>query len=228
MTRLPANVPPTLFHFTSERYGLEAIRSRSVKVAKITELNDPFEFVGPITEPFSSRFYMKRWKEEIAGEYGIVCLSAMWTHPLLWAHYADSHRGLCLAFDVDQTEEFLPVEYVDRRPTWEEFGYPGFNSLDEDGYARLVHLKFDAWAYENEWRTFVEFNQCTVKDGRHFMPFQPRMKLSKVIMGSRSTSTRSEVRDHLADLASTVEIFKSRPGFKTFEVVRNQSEGSWV
>lgn len=33
-----------LYYFTTERYALEAIRDQRLKIARLNELNDPFEF----------------------------------------------------------------------------------------------------------------------------------------------------------------------------------------
>jgi hypothetical protein len=35
-----------LYHFIRERFGLEAIRDSRLKISRINELNDPFEFLG--------------------------------------------------------------------------------------------------------------------------------------------------------------------------------------
>ena len=35
-----------LFHFRDEHFGLKSIKERRLKVARIMELNDPFELLG--------------------------------------------------------------------------------------------------------------------------------------------------------------------------------------
>ena len=37
-------------------------------------------------------------RDELARNSRILCLSAEQCHPLQWAHYADSHKGVCLHF----------------------------------------------------------------------------------------------------------------------------------
>ena len=32
--------------------------------------------------------------------FGVVCLSSLWNHPLLWAHYADAFQGLCFGLEI--------------------------------------------------------------------------------------------------------------------------------
>jgi hypothetical protein len=38
-----------LYHFLNAEYGLLNIRHRRLKIARINELNDPFEFLGVAT-----------------------------------------------------------------------------------------------------------------------------------------------------------------------------------
>src|SRR4051812_20082149 len=45
---------------------------------------------------------------------GLVCFSRNWIDPVLWSHYAQRHRGLCLGFDVKRDEIEL-VDYFDDR-----------------------------------------------------------------------------------------------------------------
>lgn len=60
----------------------------------------------------------KRYKE-ILEHIGIFCLSPYNDNMLMWSHYADSHKGICLQFN--RKHEFFknaePVEYTDNIPT---------------------------------------------------------------------------------------------------------------
>ena len=38
---------------------------------------------------------------------GIFSLSKTFSHPLLWAHYADSHRGFCIEYELDTIQQKL-------------------------------------------------------------------------------------------------------------------------
>ena len=41
-------------------------------------------------------------KDILEDEYGITCFSEVNDDILMWSHYADSHRGICLEFDRDK------------------------------------------------------------------------------------------------------------------------------
>lgn len=38
-------------------------------------------------------------------KYGVFCASSDCNNELLWAHYADSHKGICIGFDAKKLEE---------------------------------------------------------------------------------------------------------------------------
>ena len=42
-------------------------------------------------------------QEQIGLQYRVYCLSAKGDLPLVWAHYADCHRGVCLEFSTDNS-----------------------------------------------------------------------------------------------------------------------------
>jgi len=75
------------------------------------ELNDPFEFLGVDLSDPDFRRQIKATKKTLSESRGLLCFSKNWHNPVLWGHYADKHRGICLGFDMP---EDLPtkVDYV--------------------------------------------------------------------------------------------------------------------
>lgn len=86
-----------LYHFLNAEYGLLNIRHRRIKVGRINELNDPFEFLGAATKSASLRRRYQRLKDGLNDYMGLVCFSANWNNPVQWGHYADRHRGTHIA-----------------------------------------------------------------------------------------------------------------------------------
>ena len=103
-----------LYHFLNERYGLEDLREKRLKIGRIMELNDPFEFMGADLSDRSFRESMEKTKRDLSEKLGILCFSEIWNHPVQWAHYADGHKGLCLGFDIPD-HLLAAVNYVDER-----------------------------------------------------------------------------------------------------------------
>ena len=89
-----------VYHFVSEEYGLDNLRKQRLRIARIDELNDPFEFVGADLSDDGFRQAVESMKTHYSKTHGILCFSESWKNPVQWAHYADKHRGLCLGFDV--------------------------------------------------------------------------------------------------------------------------------
>lgn len=92
-------------------------------------------------------------KRQVVNEMGVLCFSASATHPLLWAHYADSHKGVCLEYD----SEVRPVK------GWKKYHYypirySSGRQLDvlslgwEQAFFSLIAVKSDDWSYEEEYR----------------------------------------------------------------------------
>lgn len=73
---------------------------------------------------------------------------------LLWSHYADGHRGICLQFDkAILLANYLckPVTYTTNLPSFEEYA-----AADGESFAELVVFrKAKQWEYENEWRILI-------------------------------------------------------------------------
>lgn len=110
----------------------------------------------------------QRALEQAAASLGVCCLTAPSSspterrvtsprHPLMWAHYADSHKGICFQFhttrDPGMFGEFLPMHYSD------DFVRLPFNvdeAMREIQLKRLLYKKSTAWAYEHEFRRLME------------------------------------------------------------------------
>jgi len=69
---------------------------------------------------------------------GLLCFSRHWHNPVLWAHYADSHKGLCLGFDVPDGDR--DVAYVERPIK--------LTHLDLSVADSMLFTKYEHWRYE--------------------------------------------------------------------------------
>jgi len=182
------------------------------------ELNDPFEFLGVDLSDREFRKALKKTKADISKTKGILCFSKTWRNPVLWGHYADKHKGICLGFEVPRSV-LGKVKYVDSRPSRPDV-------LDEAFMKRLLFTKFSHWQYEQEYRVYVQLEEEI--DGLYYSEFSDQLALKRVIVGDQSSITRSQVSDALGSLVNDVEMFKARAGFRSFEVVRNKNSAMWA
>ena len=89
-----------VYHFTKADYAQKNLRNRRLKIAEFHDLNDPFELLGAELTKSTHRQIFSGWKETIEKKWGVLCFSRSWHNPVLWSHYSDKHRGICLGFDV--------------------------------------------------------------------------------------------------------------------------------
>ena len=85
---------------------------------------------------------------------GVACFSATNTELLMWAHYADGHRGFCLEFATleDPFKSAREVYYRQEAPEISPVAMiEGKTGADELVNAMMV-TKFESWRYEQEWR----------------------------------------------------------------------------
>lgn len=93
---------------------------------------------------------------------GVYSLSKTATDELLWAHYANSHQGFCLEFDLRQllsykleNEEVLDVEYVSSPPIISISEFSASGSASQSLLKKLTATKSLRWSYEEEIRICV-------------------------------------------------------------------------
>jgi hypothetical protein len=149
-------------------------------------------------------------------------------NPLLWAHYADCHRGVAIEFDASfKSEEPLfqtarPVKYqrqVPRAYSRKDFieDALGLKSLPAEAQAFLPLLltKSIEWSYEREWRIVrvaSEEPQGLFTD----LPFCPRA-LTKIHLGCRvSNRNRKAIKRLATGKFAHVEVHQAHPLEKRF------------
>jgi hypothetical protein len=87
--------------------------------------------------------------ESVRDWLALYCVSGTATSALMWSHYADSHRGICIGFasDVDVFGKAQPVIYSHVRHTVDPV-----HDSNEQRLANSLLLKSADWKYEKEWR----------------------------------------------------------------------------
>ena len=83
-------------------------------------------------------------------ERRIYCLTPDCKSMLMWSHYAGNHRGICLAFGVDNPlfSRARRVAYRSVYPRW----MPHEFEIKQDLTITLILTKAMEWSYEHEYR----------------------------------------------------------------------------
>lgn len=166
---------------------------------------------------------------------GIFSMSANPVQPLMWAHYADSHKGLCIGFrevagsKLANADHCLPVIYSDQLPVVDAAGLSTTMSFAADGegrlytagvkvsfndrtFQRVVTTKPTCWSYEEEFRYIEPFGGVTEWPG----------ELAEVTFGWRCPDVRRQhyialLKQHVPN---DVSLFEMRPGTGSNALVR--------
>lgn len=209
-----------LYHYIGPRWGIEAIKNARIKITRLDECNDPFELWGCWQRDPILRKQISNWKTTMSTRYGLLCFSKTWQSPLMWSHYADRHRGLCLGFDVNEAN-VQKVDYAEDRIKLPK-------KISEEKMNSLLFTKYSGWAYEKEWRSWARLEE---KDDDHFFAdFGENITLREVFVGPLSTVSRKEVVSALREKDQKAFVVKTRLAFLSFKVVENRDfrERDWV
>lgn len=134
-------------------------------------------------------------EERIEQIIGVFCLTDSPSNLPMWAHYADSHRGIVIGFDT--SHEFFQrtnssdggpchlkkVIYCDQRPS---LMFSGLRAED------IFLTKGLDWRQESEWRMFAQLNSgeqvniSALGDAVHLFPY-PREAVTRIIVGTSAS-----------------------------------------
>jgi hypothetical protein len=165
---------------TTDHIAKHALRSVDALVAEIRyNAGDPdYEIDDP--EQYLLGRYVHR---EVLRRYdrGIVSLAKRANCPLMWSHYADQHKGICIGYSAPADVSLEPVSYGGARSIKASLIR---DMVDGDvAAARAVDKavllkKAQAWRYEQEWRLIGD-------RGIH----DSQLELEEVVFGMRCPET---------------------------------------
>ena len=137
---------------------------------------DKLELQQRIVKVSISEFF-----KEFCASFRICCLSKSYQSILMWSHYAENHKGMCLVFDKDKDPNFFrhagSVLYSNVH-----YGMH-FHNLH---YANALTVKFEDWQYEEEVRLLTTQDDI-VEQGfeNSLIPFDPK-SLVEIIFGAKA------------------------------------------
>jgi hypothetical protein len=155
----------------------QSILPRNMKRQALRELDNPVLF---------RKMYKHIANEKIA-KSKVTCFSKNYTNTLMWSHYADQHRGVCLEFNGSMEPSnilergvamILNVNY-DRTDTI------NYNHEKERAIVDLFTRKSFDWRYEEEVRIIVVDDSKYHKFNRDF--------LTGVVFGCRTSEPDQEI-----------------------------------
>jgi hypothetical protein len=172
------------------------------------------------------KVYQKKYEEEILFpsqdlHYGVLSMSTMWDSKLLWAHYADSYKGVCYGFNEEKMRNSDlfgkggPVIY------YEDDKFPFIDPNDEDfmkkGFIE-THSKSIDWKYEDEYRLFKLFFPNTPSNDDQIKEV-PNDFFTDITLG---IMTSKEDRNEIIELAKSknIKVYQSIKVPLSFKIER--------
>lgn len=155
----------SLYNYTSININtIKSILNEQLWLSHTNSFNDP---VDPSIKQF------KKYKEDynyLLDSIKVGCLTTKKDNTLMWSHYADKHRGICIEYDIGKIYEKdnLIINKVNyNMPIITHKSIVDNETLEIDNINRLIELfslKSNEWKYEKEYR-ILYYDKERKKDG---------------------------------------------------------------
>jgi hypothetical protein len=151
--------------------------------------------------------------DNIRNNLKIFCLSEINNNVMMYSHYADSHRGICLEFSVSNDSFYDCLDYV--RYTKNVPVFHGFNDdikLIRNELKEIeVLTKSCSWSYEKEWRIIID-------NSSHVQKFSSNI-LTSIIFGYKTSDYDKLVIENIIKKRSpSIQLQKVIKKGKSFEL----------
>lgn len=189
--------PPRLYRYRSLQnfdHEIKAIERAYLFCAAFTSLNDPMEGLftsSPRLRESENYRTIRRSLVENKLQMGMCSFSEVRNHELMWAHYADQFRGICIAYSLSKLLYRLPDNISFVRMFYNETEPTVHRSRKEASDLAKMTLSYKnyRWLYEREWRMFAQLGRTHYRD---------TACVTSVYLGSRiSNAHRDEIANRL-------------------------------
>ena len=167
-------------YYSAAGRGKENLEKNTICFSDIDKFNDPFEGIGKYlydVSPEEQAYWdsigsdlpkslSERFSEEsrnaLKFKQRVWCVTETYTNELMWAHYADSHKGFCVGYTEESIRKvcnkFEKVLYCENPTAIDIRGDIGMDAIE-----RLLFQKDTSWIYENEWRALYTLQRTDVE-----------------------------------------------------------------
>ncbi len=131
---------------------LKSLQKRMIWASQVDQLNDPYEL-----------FFIDNTGTDIYTNFRktlcVCCFSKNKDEILMWSHYANDHKGVCLEWDIDfekMKDCLLEIDYNNEITTLQKVDRldSGHLSINIKTNGKFIFSKFKTWEYEEEMRFF--------------------------------------------------------------------------
>lgn len=188
------NIPKSLYKYYSfHENKIETLKNNKIHFSEPKGFNDPFDCSCEVLDPNViideirrksgllqiDKYYfdkgieiLKKTIDEINNGYITCCFSEDYKSILMWSHYANSHNGFCIEYNLLESPQrvinsLYPILYNDYRPnlTQDILKYINDHQYVIGNIIFSTYLnKAKVWSYEREWRIIHSKNLFFRKD----------------------------------------------------------------
>lgn len=154
-------------YYALNEFSLDALKNSYFYLSNPKDFNDPFDcnrnLILEEQRELKDCEYIELLND--ISDIGIVCFSENGMEPLMWSHYTNSYKGICLKINTELLIKRLSDEQILKAVIYSE--NPNSISINAP-FAKYYQyfLKLNNWNYEKEWR-FLH-NHPNLSDNRIF------------------------------------------------------------
>lgn len=225
-----------VYKFLPAKYAVQDLLRRQIKISTFPDMNDPFELLGGYCSDSSLREHLNELISHWTNNYGALCFSRHWQDPVLWSHYGDKHRGICLGFDIASTVEVQKPFYVANRVTLDRSlrillnAAPHAKDLDASDakfqecveiFKQMLLTKFERWDYEDEVRVLFELKEEQRQGSLYFAELEERIQPSEMILGIRCSISEKEIEKAINCYSTPIRVVRAELSPSFFQVIEH-------
>jgi len=184
-SQIRSNPLPILYRYIPfSANALDNLITESVYLVSADQMNDVFE--GAVFDAGCSKEITTSRNRKMQSEVYLKCFSLTNDNILMWSHYADANKGMCIGYDFNQADSrvkkhLFPVQYSDTR-----FQSNDLQALKAHPFFYL--RKSSEWGYEQECRLI--YQKKDLPKGNQLLPLNC---ISEIQFGLRMPESLKKV-----------------------------------
>ena len=198
----------TLYKYVSLQFATETIEKQRLYLNDGLNFNDPFEI--RVTDRKTK--YVKR----VDGLH-ILSMTNTFKNKLIWSHYTQSHKGICLTVKVPKRFVY-PLCYTSAR-VYEDSDvdeiirkskiYSKRNLVKEyselNRNKKIALIKDKKWAYEKEYRLVFDKSdesELIFENGNWYLP----VKITNIYLGVNFDKNVSDIKNQILNICKKKDV----------------------
>lgn len=202
---------------------IKHINPKGKALKKVLALSDKSVFDLPQSSELIQGFMehvhntSNKFKQQINANSKVVCFSEDYLSPLMWAHYADNHKGFALGYaksnlltapiyneigeKIGNKMILDRVNYAKTTPDSGQLFYDIFPEIMKEKaihdtskfYKQVLYNKTSEWCYEKEWRLCSVQDTLETNNPARYMLVEPCMMFLGAKMPSQNRETMVKI-----------------------------------